>query len=927
MTKGSPHFEPVSKTPFAFDLSLIFPGPKEKIYFPSRDGLWIHDTRLQSWRNIGAANGLAAEPITAMLGDHEDNLWIGFFGLGLMRWLGYEEWEGWTQQEGLNSGTVWTLMRDSRRTLWAGTDNGLNYFDEITMRWRSLGGEAGKSIGRIMSLAADGPNVFWASSQSRGLVRVDSLAKTFTVLGFPKQAGANQLFNLFLDRESRLWLGTNLGLFQARTSQPLEWKMAEVKRSEETETIYTIAQDSRGRVWAAGNAGLLVLNEGLWSRLNARSGLLTNSTWFAREIRKDVIAVGYLESVGASLILWGEGASSMNHTTEDGSSGFMSYFEGVDKRGLHWTGTDQGVLLSNGKQVHKITDQDGLIWNDCNSNAFFADEDGSVWIGTTRGLAHARIQTQFRETIPALKVASLKVNGKAVEVTDVIRVPSLPNSIDLEVSPLSYRHSNRIEYQFRLGIRDEPWVTRNSGVVNVSGIPGGSTRMQARVKFGRQPWSETLIDLPVEVDVPFWQSWTGRAIIVLGLALGVALVWRYRNKKLIEERSRLATAVANRTSEIQRLLQEARETSRLKTEFLANMSHEIRTPMNGVLGMLQLTAGTQLNPEQRNFVDLAKRSAENLLSLLNEILDLYKVESGFLELDEQPFVLREAMSHICSLLQPNAEGKGIRIECHMDASLPVQILADRNRLQQVLLNLIGNAVKFTDSGFVKFKASRGEGDELHFMVEDSGIGIAPEKQAFIFDAFRQADGSTTRRFGGTGLGLAISQKLVLLMGGSIKVESEVGLGSRFSFSIPLKTPIENQASLDPVGPLESSGNPLRILLAEDNRVNQLVVTKLLERQGHSVTLVEDGALAVEAMQRQSFDLILMDIHMPVLDGIRATEKIRELESGKRIPIVALSAGVLAEERKRCFDAGMNAFIGKPVRDAELREMLARFSPG
>ena len=520
------------------------------------------------------------------------------------------------------------------------------------------------------------------------------------------------------------------------------------------------------------------------------------------------------------------------------------------------------------------------------------------------------------------------MNGKAVEVTDVIRVPGLPNSIELEVSPLSYRHSNRIEYQFRLGIGDEPWVIRNSGIVNISGIPGGSTRMQARVKFGRQPWSETLIDLPVEVDVPFWQSWTARIFLVLGLAVGVALVWRYRNKKLIEERSRLATAVANRTSEIQRLLQEARETSRLKTEFLANMSHEIRTPMNGVLGMLQLTAGTQLNPEQQNFVDLAKRSAENLLSLLNEILDLSKVESGFLELDEQPFVLRDSINQICSLLQPNAEGKGIRIESQVDASLPTQILADRNRLQQVLLNLIGNAVKFTDSGFVKFKITRGEGDELHFLVEDSGIGIAPEKQAFIFDAFRQADGSTTRRFGGTGLGLAISQKLVLLMGGSIKVESEVGLGSRFSFSIPLKTPIENEARPEPAGPVESSFlNPLRILLAEDNRVNQLVVTKLLERQGHSVTLAEDGALAVEAMQRQSFDLILMDIHMPVLDGIRATEKIRELQSGKRIPIVALSAGVLAEERKRCFDAGMNAFIGKPVRDAELREMLARFSPG
>ncbi len=930
MTKGSKYFEPASKTPLAFDLSLLFLGPKGKIYLPSRDGLWIHDPKLQSWRHIGTANGLAAEPITAILGDHEDNLWIGFFGLGVMRWLGYEEWEGWTQQEGLNSNTVWTLMRDSRHTLWAGTDNGINYFDEVSQRWRSLGGEAGKSIGRIMSFTADGPNVFWASSQTRGLVRIDAASKAYVVLGFPKLPGVHQLFNVFLDRDSRLWLGTNQGLYQARTAKPLDWAAAEVNRSEEVETIYTVTQDSRGRVWAAGNAGLLVLDRASWRRMDTKSGLLSNSTWFARETRKDVIAVGYLESVGGSRILWGDGSPVFSgHMNQDGANGFMSYFQGVDKSGLQWTGTDRGVFVANGNQVHQITDQDGLIWNDCNSNAFFADEDGSVWIGTTRGLAHARLQRQFRELIPALKVASLKVNDELVELDGQIRIPSLPNSVELLVSPLNFHYGNRIQYQFRLGRPEDPWETRSTGVVNFSGISGGAARLQARVKLGPQAWSETLIDLPVEVAVPFWQSWMGRSILGLALALGVALLWRYRNKKLIEERTRLASAVTSRTSEIQRLLQEAREANRLKTEFLANMSHEIRTPMNGVLGMLQLTAGTELNPEQRNFVDLAKRSAESLLSLLNEILDLSKVESGFLELDEQPFVLRDCINQICSLLEPNARGKGIQFEGLVDASVPVRILGDRNRLQQVLLNLVGNAIKFTDSGFVKLKVHTSEAKELNFMVEDSGIGIPPEKQAFIFDAFRQADGSTTRRFGGTGLGLAISQKLVVLMGGTIKVESEAGLGSRFWFSIPIKTPVESEASLEPAASVEAKSlQRLQILLAEDNRVNQVVVTKLLERQGHTVILAEDGALAVEAMLRQSFDLILMDIHMPVLDGIRATEKIREIEieSGKRIPIVALSAGVLAEERKRCFEAGMNAFLGKPVRETELREMLARFTP-
>ena len=439
-------------------------------------------------------------------------------------------------------------------------------------------------------------------------------------------------------------------------------------------------------------------------------------------------------------------------------------------------------------------------------------------------------------------------------------------------------------------------------------------------------WSPILIDLPVEVEAPFWQSWVGRLVRVL-LSLGiVAALWRYRHKKLIVEKRRLESAVSTRTSEIERLLEEAREASRLKTEFLANMSHEIRTPMNGVLGMLQITAATNLDPEQRSYVQLAKDSAERLLSLLNEILDLSKVESGIVEIESSPFHLKEAVRDIGSILEPSAIEKGIRLETEFDENVAEWVSGDKHRLQQVLLNLLGNAIKFTDQGSVSLSVSSAGADRVDFKVNDTGIGIASSKLAVIFDAFRQADGSMTRRFGGTGLGLSISRKLVELMGGEIRVESELGLGSSFHFSIVL--PVAEAVELsDSQGSAAQRVRPLKILLAEDNRVNQLVAIKMLERDGHTVQLAQDGAIAVEAIQREEFDVILMDIQMPVLDGIHATQQIRSMEAGKlrRTPIIALSAGVLQEERIRCLSSGMDEFLSKPISQEQLRDALGRLT--
>ena len=378
----------------------------------------------------------------------------------------------------------------------------------------------------------------------------------------------------------------------------------------------------------------------------------------------------------------------------------------------------------------------------------------------------------------------------------------------------------------------------------------------------------------------------------------------------------------------------AESANRTKSDFLASMSHEIRTPMNAIMGIADLLAKTSLSPEQEKYVQVFRRAGDNLLNLINDILDLSKVEASQLELERTGFSLKEQLEIVNEMVAARAHGKGLDLECDIAPDVPSELVGDPTRLRQVLLNLLGNAVKFTESGKVSLHVTREPNtairDALRFTVTDTGIGIPPEKLERVFERFTQADTSTTRRFGGSGLGLTISKRLVELMGGRIWVESEVGKGSMFAFTLPFE--IWAGATLrgavlsgtDPELPLP----PLRILLAEDSPDNCLVTLAYLEDTPYHVEIAETGAIACEMFASRHYDLVLMDRQMPVMDGLTATRKIRAFErlnDRPSTPIIALTASALKGDREMCLAAGCTAFLTKPIKQAVLLRAISEHS--
>ncbi|MEY2470099.1 MAG: hypothetical protein QOF21_2797, partial [Actinomycetota bacterium] len=442
--------------------------------------------------------------------------------------------------------------------------------------------------------------------------------------------------------------------------------------------------------------------------------------------------------------------------------------------------------------------------------------------------------------------------------------------------------------------------------VHPDDLDGASAVVQGVLTTGDPYATEFRVLLPD--GVVRWLHAEGRCRVIDGQVTGISGICQDITERQADKET-IAAA-----------LDEAREASRLKTAFLANMSHEIRTPMNGVLGMLGLLLETELDETQQDYVETMATSAEALTLIIDDVLDVSKIEAGKFTLDPLSFELHMLIEDTVASFAPAARGKGITLSGTIGADVPATIFGDRLRLRQVIANLLSNAVKFTEAGSVDLVV-RVDSWSLVFEVLDTGIGIPEDTRARLFEPFVQADESTTRRFGGTGLGLAICRQLATLMNGEIGVAARESGGTRFWFSIPLKftaVEVEKRATRKPTTIPRANG---RVLVVEDNAVNRKVAVGMLENLGYTASIAVDGVEAVEAFAADSFDVVLMDCQMPRMDGYDATRAIRALEVDRHTPIVALTASAMASDRDLCLAAGMDDYLAKPVNKETLAAVL------
>ncbi|MEI6061213.1 MAG: ATP-binding protein [Bacteroidota bacterium] len=617
-----------------------------------------------------------------------------------------------------------------------------------------------------------------------------------------------------------------------------------------------------------------------------------------------------------------------------------------DSKGLLWVSTNNGLCRFNPEtgQSQFFDRLNGLQDMEFNYCSFCETAEGEIFCGSKSGFISFYPDKIRIDTIgPQVILSDLDISGKPATLGDKGQMPVHisvagkttftynQNDLTFHFTAIQFNRGNECRFAYRLSPNDKDWIQASMlRQARYTNLGPGKYSFTVKAMNADGVWNQEGTTFTFTILPPWWETWWAYSLYFI---LVIGSVWYYIRRRVASLKKRQRTleeTVTQRTAEVVVQKERAEQSEKFKQQFLANMSHEIRTPMNAVMGMTNLLIDKNPREDQKHYLDGIRKSSDSLLHIINDILDLSKMEAGKMEIEQIDFSIRDLVEQVKQLLQHKADEKGIELMTDIGGNIPPVLLGDSVRLNQILINLAGNALKFTEKGSVTLEVKKGtHQDAVRFSVIDTGIGIPEDKLQTVFESFSQAHSSDTRKFGGTGLGLTISRQLVELMGGTISIESEEGAGTVFSFEITCpEGSAGNMETRQTNEQLDGSIlDGLRILIVDDNEYNRIVVRDtLLSKSSVDLSVATNGIEAVDFAQKKDFDVVLMDVQMPLMDGYEATRQIRNSESASRnrdVPIIALTASVVRTDLDKCRAAGMNDYVPKPFRVSQLITAIAK----